>query len=64
MYSYNNLWEWGLGWVIDYGTLIKLSIWHQFMAKYYQYMTICIEIKRQEWLCGDHHNICYEMHIS
>ena len=49
MYSYNNLWECGLEWVTDYGTLIKLSIWHQFMTKYYQYMTICIEIKWQTW---------------
>ena len=28
MYSYNNLWECGLGWVTNYWTLIKLSIWH------------------------------------
>ena len=39
MYSNNKLWEWDLGWVANYGTLIKLSIWHQFMkfmTKYYQ----------------------------
>ena len=48
MYSYNNLWEWGLGWVTDYETLIKFSIWHQFMTKYYQYRSICIEINRHD----------------
>ena len=37
MYSNNKLWEWGLSWVANYGTLIKLSIWHRFMIKYYQY---------------------------
>ena len=48
MYSYNNLWERGLVWVTDYGTLIKFSIWHQFMTKYYQYRSICIEINRHD----------------
>ena len=48
MYSYNNLWQWGLGWVTDYETLIKFSIWHQFMTKYYQYRSICIEINRHD----------------
>ena len=48
MYSYNNLWQWGLGWVTDYETLIKFSIWHQFMTKYYKYRSICIEINRHD----------------
>ena len=48
MYSYNNLCQWGLGWVTDYETLIKFSIWHQFMTKYYQYRSICIEINRHD----------------
>ena len=33
MYSNNKLWEWGLGSVTDYGTLINWWIWHQFMNK-------------------------------